>query len=51
MFMVGRCAEILVDDKVAGVIGEITPLALENFKIRVPVAAFEIYLSSIITDE
>jgi phenylalanyl-tRNA synthetase beta chain len=44
-FLQGRCAEILVDDKMIGTIGEITPYALENFKLRVPVAAFEINLS------
>lgn len=44
-FLQGRCAEILVDGKMIGTIGEITPYALENFKLRVPVAAFEINLS------
>jgi len=51
MFMDGRCAEIIVDGKAVGTIGEVTPLALENFKLRVPVAAFEIGLSHIITDK
>lgn len=51
MFMEGRCAEIAVDGTVVGTIGEITPLALENFKLRVPVAAFEIDLSGIIKDK
>ncbi|HEU4606031.1 MAG TPA: phenylalanine--tRNA ligase subunit beta [Nitrososphaera sp.] len=51
MFMEGRCAEIIVDGRAVGMIGEITPLALENFKLRVPVAAFEIDLSSIIKDK
>jgi phenylalanyl-tRNA synthetase beta chain len=51
MFMEGRCAEIIVDDRAAGIIGEVTPLALENFKLRVPVAAFEIDLSGIIKDK
>jgi phenylalanyl-tRNA synthetase beta chain len=51
MFMEGRCAEIIIDGAVVGMIGEITPLALENFKLRVPVAAFEIDLSSIIKDK
>lgn len=41
----GRCSEIVVDNKIIGTIGEITPLALENFKLRVPVTAFEINLS------
>jgi phenylalanyl-tRNA synthetase beta chain len=51
MFMEGRCAEIIVDGKAIGTIGEIVPLALENFKLRVPVAAFEIDLSGIIKDK
>lgn len=51
MFMEGRCAEIIVDGRTVGVIGEITPLALENFKLRAPVAAFEIDLSGIIKDK
>lgn len=51
MFMEGRCAMIIVDGRAVGTIGEITPLALENFKMRVPVAAFEIDLSGIIKDK
>jgi phenylalanyl-tRNA synthetase beta subunit len=31
-----------------GIIGEITPLAIENFKIRVPVSAFELNLSQLL---
>ncbi len=51
MFFNGRCADILIDDTVVGTIGEVAPLALENFKLRVPVAAFEIGLSGIIKDK
>ncbi len=51
MFMEGRRAEIVVDGRKVGLIGEITPLALESFKLRVPVAAFEIDLSGIIKDK
>jgi phenylalanyl-tRNA synthetase beta chain len=51
IFMEGRCAEIVVDALAVGTIGEVTPLALENFKLRVPVAAFEIDLSGIIKDK
>jgi phenylalanyl-tRNA synthetase beta chain len=51
MFMEGRCAEIIVDGRAVGTIGEITPLALESFKLRVPVAAFEMDLSDIIKDK
>ncbi|MEW6605478.1 MAG: phenylalanine--tRNA ligase subunit beta, partial [Thermoproteota archaeon] len=51
MFIEGRCADIVIDGRVVGTIGEVTPLALENFKLRVPVAAFEIDLSGIIKDK
>ncbi len=51
MFMEGRCAEVIFDGKSIGVLGEIIPLALENFKLRVPVAAFEINLLAIIKDK
>ena len=51
MFIEGRCAEIVIDGKTVGTIGEVTPQAIENFKLRVPVTAFEICLSSIIKDK
>ena len=51
MFMDGRCAEVIFDGKSVGVVGEIIPRALENFKLRVPVAAFEINLLAIIKDK
>jgi phenylalanyl-tRNA synthetase beta chain len=51
MFMDGRCAEVIFDGNSVGVVGEIIPRALENFKLRVPVAAFEINLLAIIKDK
>ena len=48
MFIPGRCANIFVDAKHVGIIGEILPLVIENFKIRMPVAAFEINLSQLL---
>jgi phenylalanyl-tRNA synthetase beta chain len=51
MFMEGRSAKIVVDGMLIGTIGEVPPLAVENFKLRVPVAAFEIDLSDIIKDK
>ena len=51
MFMDGRCAEVIFDGRSVGVLGEITPVALENFKLRVPVASFEIDLLAIIKDK
>lgn len=47
-FIPGRCAEVLVDNKIIGMIGDINPFALESFKLRVPVAAFDINLSPIL---
>jgi phenylalanyl-tRNA synthetase beta chain len=51
MFMEGRCAEVIFDGKSVGALGEIIPLALENFKLRMPVAAFEINLLAIVKDK
>jgi phenylalanyl-tRNA synthetase beta chain len=51
MFMEGRCAEVIFNGKSVGVLGEIIPLALENFKLRTPVAAFEINLLAMIKDK
>ena len=47
-FMAGRSAEIIVEGKVVGIIGEVAPVALDNFKLRVPVAGFELNLSALI---
>ena len=51
LFIEGRSAEIIVDGRAIGRIGEITPLALENFKLRVPAAAFEVNLSLLIGEQ
>ena len=51
MFIGGRCAEVIFDGRSVGILGEIIPLALENFKLRTPVAAFEINLLGIIKDK
>ncbi|MDP8888338.1 MAG: phenylalanine--tRNA ligase subunit beta, partial [Thermoproteota archaeon] len=51
MFMEGRCAEVIFDGKSVGAVGEIIPLALENFKLRVPVSAFEIDLLAIMKED
>lgn len=41
----GRCASVIVNNKTIGIIGEINSQIIENYKIRVPVAGFEISLS------
>jgi len=43
-------ANILVNNKIVGVLGEIDSKVIDNFKIRVPVTAFEIQLSGLIFD-
>jgi len=42
---------VIFDGKSVGALGEIRPIALENFKLRTPVAAFEINLLGIIKDK
>ncbi|MDQ3836255.1 MAG: phenylalanine--tRNA ligase subunit beta [Thermoproteota archaeon] len=51
MFMEGRSAKVIFEGKSVGIIGEITPLALEKFKLRMPVAAFEINLLPMIKEK
>ena len=46
-FIEGRCAEVVVKGKTVGVIGELSPPVLENWKIEKPVSGFEIDLSTL----
>ena len=48
VFIHGRCASIIVNDESVGILGEITPFAIDNFKLRVPVAAFELNISKLL---
>lgn len=50
VFSEGRTADILVDGKKVGVIGEVSPEVLGNFKMRVPAAGFELALTGLIFD-
>lgn len=43
-FIKGRCASIICKNKQIGFIGEIHPQILQNWKLEMPVAAFEIEL-------
>jgi phenylalanyl-tRNA synthetase beta chain len=43
-FIEGRVAEILVGNNVVGIIGEMHPQVLENWKLEMPIVAFEIEL-------
>ena len=50
LFIEGKHADIFVDDKKIGEIGEISTEILENFRIRTSVAGFEMKLSGLIFD-
>ncbi|MBI2075619.1 MAG: phenylalanine--tRNA ligase subunit beta [Candidatus Aenigmarchaeota archaeon] len=45
-FIEGRCAEIIADKQI-GIIGEVHPQVLENWKLEKPVAAFELNVEEI----
>jgi phenylalanyl-tRNA synthetase beta chain len=44
-FIDGRVGHILVEDKIVGVIGEVTPLVLELWGLAIPVVGLEIQLA------
>lgn len=46
-FISGRAGKILIDGREAGIIGEIAPRVLKNWKIKVPVCGFELGLSGL----
>jgi len=46
-FIEGRTAEIKLDNKIIGFLGEIHPKILKNWKIKMPVSLFEISLEEI----
>ena len=50
IFTDGRHSDVVVDEKIIGSIGELSPNILENFKIRTSVVGFEIKLSGLIFD-
>lgn len=43
-FISGRVSRVIENDREIGILGEINPIVLENFKIYMPVAAFEFSL-------
>ncbi|MBI4896240.1 MAG: phenylalanine--tRNA ligase subunit beta, partial [Candidatus Aenigmarchaeota archaeon] len=47
-FIEGRCATVLVDNKPIGIMGEIHPQVLTNFKLELPVVAFEIHVDALL---
>jgi len=48
-FIEGRTGTIIVDNQEVGIIGEINPAVLENWKLENPTAAFEINLQKTLT--
>jgi len=50
LFSQGRVAEIVVNKKIVGHIGELDSKVLDNFRIRTKVVAFEMKLNGLIFD-
>lgn len=46
-FLSGRAAEIIINNKKIGIIGEVHPKVLLNFRLRMPTAVFEINITKI----
>jgi phenylalanyl-tRNA synthetase beta chain len=46
-FMTGRTAEIIVNKKIIGYIGEIHPQILNNWELEKPVVAFELNIEEL----
>ena len=47
-FIRGRSADIVYKEKATGQIGEVSPLLIDSFKIKMPVAAFEVDLTELL---
>jgi phenylalanyl-tRNA synthetase beta chain len=47
-FIRGRSADIVYKEKATGQIGEVSPLLIDSFKIKMPVAAFELDLTELL---
>ncbi|MGV8107523.1 MAG: phenylalanine--tRNA ligase subunit beta [Nitrososphaerota archaeon] len=47
-FVRGRSADIIYKGNIIGQIGEISPLLIDSFKIKMPIAAFELDLTKLI---
>ena len=50
IFSEGRAANIVINNKTVGVIGEISQEVIDNFKLRVQVVGFEAKLTGLIFD-
>jgi phenylalanyl-tRNA synthetase beta chain len=47
-FVMGRSANIIYKGNVIGQIGEISPLLIDSYKIKMPIAAFELDLTELL---
>jgi phenylalanyl-tRNA synthetase beta chain len=47
-FIRGRSADIVYKGKAIGQMGEVSPLLIDSFKIKMPVAAFELHLTELL---
>ncbi|CAG2102728.1 unnamed protein product [Medioppia subpectinata] len=50
-FLTGRCAEIVVNDKVVGVMGVLHPQVITNFDLSQPCSALELSLQTLISNQ
>lgn len=48
LFEGGRSASVVINGRTVGMIGEISSRTIENYKIRVPAAGFEVFLSGMV---
>ncbi len=46
-FIEGRCAEVVVNDKTVGFIGEVNPVVLKSWGLELPVSIFEVNIDSL----
>jgi phenylalanyl-tRNA synthetase beta chain len=51
LFLKGRCADIIYENKTIGFIGEVTPDLITKFNLHVPLSAFELNLSPLLKVE
>jgi phenylalanyl-tRNA synthetase beta chain len=50
-FIEGRSGDVVVEDAIVGVIGEINPLVLTSWNLENPAAAFEISIGKLVSSK
>ncbi|CAG2164938.1 unnamed protein product [Oppiella nova] len=50
-FLSGRCAEVVVNDKVVGIMGVLHPQVITNFDLAQPCSALELSLQALMTHD